>query len=46
MAGAHTFSIRFLKMPIYLLDKPEGASLSADDLLMNFLGSWLLGPQC
>lgn len=31
MTGAHIFYIRFLKIPIYLSYKPEGASLSAGD---------------
>lgn len=29
MTGAYIFCIRFLKIPIYLSYKPEGASLSA-----------------
>lgn len=31
MTGAHIFCIGFLKIPIYLSYKPEGASLSAGD---------------
>lgn len=31
MTGAHIFCIGFLKIPIYLSRKPEGASLSAAD---------------
>lgn len=46
MTGAHIFCIRFLKIPIYLSYKAEGASLSDGDFPKGIIWVSGLGRHC